>query len=176
MTLSDFATLSTAVSGIAVTASLIYLAMQTHQNSKHTRALLQQGQANRIVATLVAMSNADAVAAWIAGNGGTATPDGVKNVQFAQLCNALVADMQDFHNQYSDGLASGEQFGSVCVAYAEFLQQPGVRAYWKGWRQPRLKAAPRFIAWVDGLAKMNPAGGDEKTLVSEAVANRGQLT
>ena len=90
MTLSDFATLSTAVSGIAVTASLIYLAMQTYQNSKHTKALLQQGQADRIVATLMALSNPESAAAWIAGNGGTPTPDGVRELQFMLLCNALV--------------------------------------------------------------------------------------
>jgi hypothetical protein len=52
MTLNDFATLSTAISGIAVTVSLIYLAVQTRQNARHTKALLQQGQSDRVVSTL----------------------------------------------------------------------------------------------------------------------------
>jgi hypothetical protein len=30
MTLSDFATLTTAISGVAVTVSIVYLALQTH--------------------------------------------------------------------------------------------------------------------------------------------------
>src|SRR5258708_38171814 len=106
MTLSDFATFSTAMSGLAVTASLIYLALQTHQNSKHTKALLQQGQSNRVVTTLVAMANPNLADAWISGNGGTATTESVKSLQFAQLCNALVYDMMDFHNQHIDGLTS----------------------------------------------------------------------
>ena len=44
ITLIWFATFSTAISGLAVTASLIYLALQTHQNAKHTRALIHQGR------------------------------------------------------------------------------------------------------------------------------------
>ena len=44
MTLSDFATFSTAISGLAVTASLIYLALQTHQNAKHTKALILEAR------------------------------------------------------------------------------------------------------------------------------------
>ena len=47
MTLSDFATLSTAVSGIAVTVSLIYLIIQTRRNTRHTRPLIHQGATAR---------------------------------------------------------------------------------------------------------------------------------
>ncbi len=43
MTLLDFATFSTAISGIAVSVSLIYLIIQTRQNLRHTRALIHQG-------------------------------------------------------------------------------------------------------------------------------------
>jgi hypothetical protein len=158
MTLADFAALSTSISGIVVTLSLIYLAMQTYQNAKHTKALLQQGQADRVVSTLVAMAQPDIAAAWITGNGGTPTPEAVKGVQFAQLCNALVYDMSDFHNQHVDGLARGEQFRGACVGYSTLLQQPGMRAYWTAWKNTRLQAAPKFIAWVDGLAA-SPAEG-----------------
>jgi len=45
MTLSDLASIGSLVSGIAVLVSLVYLAQQTRQNSKHTRALIQQGRA-----------------------------------------------------------------------------------------------------------------------------------
>jgi hypothetical protein len=45
MNLSDLAAIGSLVSGIAVLVSLVYLAQQTRQNSKHTRALIQQGRA-----------------------------------------------------------------------------------------------------------------------------------
>lgn len=158
MTLSDFATLTTAISGIAVTASLVYLAIQTHQNSKHTRALLQQGQADRVVSTLVAFANPDLAEAWIAGNGGTPSP--IKGVQFAQICNAIVYDMSDFYNQSREGLAQGEQYEHACVGYSTLMQQPGMQAYWKAWREARAKVAPDFIAWVDGLASKVVTGSN----------------
>lgn len=164
MTLSDFTQLCTAVSGIAATISLIYLTIQTYQNAKHTKALLQQGQTNRVVTTLVAMASPDLAAAWLAGNGTEPTPKGIKDVQFAQLCNALVYDMADFYNQHSDGLAKGEQFRHACVGYQVLLQQPGMRAYWKAWRNERIEAAPEFIAFVDSLAD-RPADGMRKNWV-----------
>ena len=160
MTLADFATFSTAVSGLAVTGSLIYLAMQTYQNGKHTKALLQQGQSNRVVTSLLAMASPDLANVWITGNGGLPTPESTKSLQFAQLCNALVYDMMDFHNQYTDGLTSDEQFGGACVAYSTLLQQPGFRAFWTTWRDARTKEAPRFIAWVDGLAAKAAPGSN----------------
>src|SRR5471030_2997034 len=101
MTLSDFATFSTAISGLAVTASLFYLALQTHQNAKHTKALLQQAQAERVVTTLLTMASPDLANTWITGNGGTATPEAVQALQFAQLCNAFVYDMMAFYNQHA---------------------------------------------------------------------------
>jgi hypothetical protein len=152
MTLSDFATFTTAVSGIAVTVSIVYLALQTHQSSKHTRALLLQGQTDRVVTTLVAMADPAIAEAWIAGNGGEASPAAIKGVQFAQICNALVYDMSDFYNQNAEGLAKGEQYEHACVGYSILLRQPGMRAYWEAWRDARVDVAPDFIAWVDRLA------------------------
>jgi hypothetical protein len=63
MTLSDFATSSTAVSGLAVTASLIYPALRTHQNAKHTKALILQGRESRIVELQFAAADGDLVLA-----------------------------------------------------------------------------------------------------------------
>ena len=39
------------ISGIAVLASLVYLALQIRQNTKHSQALIQQGRAARIADT-----------------------------------------------------------------------------------------------------------------------------
>jgi hypothetical protein len=49
MTLSDISSIVGMISGLAVLASLIYLAQQNRQNVKHTRALIQQGRVERIV-------------------------------------------------------------------------------------------------------------------------------
>ncbi len=73
MSLSEVASIATAISGLAVTVSLIYLAIQTRQNVRHTTALIHQGTAARTTTILRGWMNADTVAAWIEGNGGTPT-------------------------------------------------------------------------------------------------------
>ncbi len=69
MTLSDFATFSTAISALAVTASLIYLAMQTHRNAKHTKALIAQGRVGNLLSMLANRSSESAVAAALEAEG-----------------------------------------------------------------------------------------------------------
>ena len=75
MVLSDIASIATAISGLAVTASLIYVGIQTKQNVRHTRALVHQGTAARTTNILLGFMNPEAVKAWIEGNGGTPTPE-----------------------------------------------------------------------------------------------------
>ena len=48
MTLTDLASLGSFVSAVAVVISLIYLALQVRQNTRHSQALIQQGRAARI--------------------------------------------------------------------------------------------------------------------------------
>jgi len=169
MTLSDFATFSTAISGLAVTASLVYLAMQTHQNAKHTKALIQQGQSDRILATVIALANSDLSAAWIVGNGGTPTPEAVKAQQFQCICNAWINDMLDFHNQHILGLLSDEQFDAACAEYSGALKQSGLHAYWTSWRAARLQKTPKFIHFVDELAARDTGTSTGRSKVVEPV-------
>ena len=82
MTLSDFATFSTAISGLAVTASLIYLALQTHQNAKHTRALINQGRVALIAELSLKRADADVAAALLTATTGKATPEAIMQTQF----------------------------------------------------------------------------------------------
>ncbi len=147
------------VGSIAVVVTLAYLAVQTRQNSHHTKALLQQGQSDRVATILTTMATPDLANVWISGNGGTPTPESVKDLQFAQLCDMLVYDMMDFHNTHIDGLTSDEQFGSACVGYSNLLQQPGMRAFWSTWKDARMQECPSFIAWGDSLVSLETASG-----------------
>jgi len=45
MSLSDLAAIGSLISGVAVLISLIYLSQQIRQNTKHSRAIIQQGRA-----------------------------------------------------------------------------------------------------------------------------------
>lgn len=151
MTLSDFATFSNAVSGIAVTASLIYLAIQTHQSTRNTRAAIQQGATARVTAITVGLMDADYCAAWIEGNGGTATHENVRKEQFRLLCETAINALEDHYLQHEDGLLSREQFGRNCEVFRGLLSLPGVRAFWEAQRAGTTRAAPHFTAFVDTL-------------------------
>jgi len=82
MTLSDLASIGSLVSGIAVLVSLAYLAQQTRQNSKHTRALIQQCRAIQLAdMPLRSAENASLVETRMRGDEGDKT---LNRVQFAQ--------------------------------------------------------------------------------------------
>ena len=80
-------------------------------------------------------------------------------MQFAMLCNMIIYDMMDFYHTHSDGLTSDEQFGSACVAYINYLQQPGMLAFWNTWKEARMQECPKFIAWGDSLASTDLTHG-----------------
>jgi hypothetical protein len=156
MTLSDFATLSTAISGLAVTASLLYLAIQTRQNVRHTRALIHQGASARTTSIILAQIDADHSAAWIEGNGAKATPDAVRKVQFFLMCGCSITALEDIFSQHNDGLMEEEVFARNCQLHSGLLTEPGYRAYWNAQRAEIAKVAPKFCAFVDGLCVGEP--------------------
>jgi len=141
------------VGSIAVVITVAYLAVQIRQSSRHTKALLQQGQVGRVANELLQMANSENAETWIKGNGGEATPESVQDLKFAQLCNLVIYDMMDFYNTHFDQLTSEEQFESACVGYSNLLRQPGFKSYWASWKASRLLACPNFIAWADALAE-----------------------
>src|SRR5476651_1047067 len=100
MSLSDFATFSTAVSGFAVTASLIYLALQTHQNATHTKDLIHQGRITALRDIFLARADADIAAASIVVTGGTPTPREVQQLQYSAICGATLFGWQDTYLQH----------------------------------------------------------------------------
>jgi hypothetical protein len=151
MTLSNFSTLITAISGIAVTVSLIYLIIQTRQNVRHTRALIQQGASARTIAIVLANQMPDASTAWLQGNGMETTPDAVRRAQFSLMCQTSVTALEDIFHQYKDGLMKEEVFARNCMMHRGLLSEPGYRAYWNAQRDDVRKIAPGFAGFIDSL-------------------------
>jgi hypothetical protein len=158
MTLADAAAFSTALSGFAVTGSIIYLAIQTHQSSKHTRALIQQGATARVTAITIGLMRGELSAAWIEGNGGDPTPAEIRRHQFVLHCVTAVNAMEDLFAQHRDGLHSKEHFERECETFRGLLAQPGFRAFWEEQRGAVGQVAPRFSAFVDSLANKEVTG------------------
>lgn len=129
MSLIDLASLGSFVSGIAVLISLIYLALQISQNAKHTRALIQQGRITGIIDQYLAMAATDLAAAYIVGNGGSATPEEIKRRQFFLECTTFQVRFDDTFTQHQEGLVNDDQFNRSCRHMVGVLREPGVRKF-----------------------------------------------
>lgn len=144
MTLADFASLSTAISGIAVTASLIYLALQVHQNTKHTRALLHQGRAARVVELHMAQANSDIVEATILAEGGEPSLEAIRALQFRQFCGAYTSSFEESFLQYRNGLLEEDVYQSLRKNVASNFGSAARRANWESRKTPGT-AFTRFV-------------------------------
>jgi hypothetical protein len=151
MTLSDIATFSTAISGVTVTVSLIYLIIQTRQNVRHTRALIQQGASARTTAIQLATLTPHSMAAWLEGNGQEPSPEAVRKAQFFQMCQTSITALEDIFTQHNDGLMPQEVFARNCALHSGLLLEPGYREYWNGYRPGLEEIAPKFAAFIDEL-------------------------
>jgi hypothetical protein len=154
LNLSDLANLSTFLSGIAVTASLIYLALQVHQNTKHTRALLRQGRASRAVTVTLAEAEAGMAAAIITANGGVATPERVQQQQCESFFYARLISFEDSFAQYDSGLMGKDGLELTRAMAFRFYGQPSNRELWIRTKTPGTK----FTAFVDDVLAKGATG------------------
>ena len=145
------ASVASIVSSAAVALSLIYLGLQAHQNAKHTRALIQAGRVDRLMAQVIGYSDADKCAAYLVGNGQAATAEAIQQRQFMLQCLGQVGVMLDVFTQHSEGLLNDEQFNGVCATYRVWLREPGFRQILENFRTAENAAQPKFSAFVVGL-------------------------
>jgi hypothetical protein len=151
VSLSEIASIASALSGLAAAVSLIYVGIQIRQSVRHTMAQIHQGTAARTTTILLGRMNADSVAAWIEGNGGTPTPELIRARQFHDQCGLVMIAMEDYFSQHELGLLSEEQFSRGVATFRNTLKEPGLRAYWLRQREIMAKAAPRYCAFIDSL-------------------------
>ena len=149
MTLSDLSSIVGVISGLAVLGSLVYLAQQTRQNAKHTRALIQQGRAEQIIAATTRMAeNVSLTALRMRGGEGDTTLDRVQLHQYFAMMGSVFFTWEDQFYQNRDGLLDGNRYaGSVKAIEIEF-QRPGVRLVYK---QMRPYFAHEFQSFLDGV-------------------------
>ena len=147
MTLADFATFSTAVSGLAVTASLIYLALQTHQNAKHTKALIHQGRASRSVELAITAANAELATVYVKASGQTATPELIQIRQLQLLHGAFALSFEESFSQYRNGLLEEDVFRTLRSNVGNHFNNAGCLAAWERSKVP----GTAFTAFVDEI-------------------------
>jgi hypothetical protein len=149
MTLADLASIATVISGIAVLGSLVYLSLQTRQNTKHTRASIQQGRAGWATGLLLPIaSNRQLAETYVRITNGFLTIDPSQIVQYCYWLFTTFYLWEDQFYQHREGMIDDNHHTGLMLTIKARFQSPETRATWK---MVRAQFAPDFRAFVDGL-------------------------
>ena len=132
MALSDLAALGNLVGGIAVLASLAYLALQVRQNTKHTRALIYTNRVTRVQDFNLRLCHASDVTldACLAGGRADSNMNEAQLLRYYSLCRAAFFDAQDTFRQHQEGLLSKDAYDGLIAIMKTRFSEPGMRASW----------------------------------------------
>ena len=152
MTLSDLASIGSLVSGVAVLVSLVYLAQQTRQNTRHTRALVQQANNQQLIDF-----NWDGAKdpvlneLLLRGDAGDPTLTPAQASAYLRLVLAYMCYAEDSYYQHREGLIDTERWAatSTWLQYGR-APHPGFRA---GWTMSRELFGREFATFVDDAVR-----------------------
>src|SRR5579864_47604 len=152
MSLSDLASLGNLVGGIAVMASLAYLALQVRQNTKHTRALIDTNRATRVQDFNLRMFHASdtTLDACLAGGRADSNMSEAQLLRFYSFCRASFFDAQDTFRQHQEGLLSKDAYDGLIAIMRTRFSEPGMRA---GWAVQRDTFSSEFRSLIDLLVQ-----------------------
>jgi hypothetical protein len=164
MSLSDFASIGTLVSGIAVVISLAYLALQIRQNTRHQRASMQQGRAARTVDLLLRTAEPDMARAILRGRMADPAVEAEELEQFLRATTAIFVSFEDGYVLRRSGMLDATTIaGDEAALKNHILPWPGYRIAWE-----MLKAGmqPDFRDYVDALARDTALASSSDRLVT----------
>ena len=148
MTLADLSSLGSFISGIAVMVSLVYLALQVRQNTKHSQALIQQGRAARIADTALR------IAELRADDGLNSCFDGVPDAsakdvsRFLNVARAVFISAEDSFLQAEEGLLGFTAFESFKASLRAGMGSSGLAT---AWIMTRDMHEQKFRAFMDDI-------------------------
>jgi hypothetical protein len=146
MSLSDLASLGSFVSGFAVLASLIYLALQVRQTKRNQQIAIRHSRATRVVELHLALADAAVADAWLHGSGSPQEISRTELSQYNNLCRALFFHFEDSFYQREEGLLNDDAFETVVAGARLSARSPGFRA---AWNIARPNFGGRFLAFMD---------------------------
>jgi hypothetical protein len=177
VTLSDLASIGSVASAVAVIVSLLYVAQQTRQNTRHTRALIQQGRAVQSTENPLRWAENETLAdLYIRGNAGDRSLTRVEVMRYSMLIVSVFWYFEDQFHQHRDGLVADDRFEGSLATLAINLRWPGFRACW---RQNRYLYGAAFRTFMDDIlaravleAPPDPAAAWNAALDAERAAGR----
>ena len=148
MSLSDLASIGSFVSGLAVLASLLYLALQVRQADRNQRAVIQQGRIARSSDQLMRLCDPALTSAWVKGIHGRADISEEEFLRFLLINTAVLRSTEDVIFQHRLGLLDSASLENQLGPARGILSTPGGKAFWRV-----LKSGydPEFVERVDRI-------------------------
>jgi hypothetical protein len=177
MTLSDLASIGSLVSGMAVLVSLIYMNLQTRQNTKHTMALIQQGRTEGITDWLNALaSDPSLLECYLRGTAADPSMNDLEAARYVVLSTARFYSYEDQFYQHQEGLLGEARFAGLLEAAKGSLRSPGSRTSWTLMRATFGTGFRKFMDDIMREARPEPAANLGTLFRSAAADELSKMT
>jgi hypothetical protein len=146
MSLSDFASLGSFASGVAVLISLIYLSAQVRQATKHQQAQMLESRTTRVFDWQVRLAEPGLAPVWRKLQIGAHDLTEVEVTQLASILRANFTHAEAAYLQHEQGLMGEGAFESMRKNWVAAFSWPAARVLFT-----RFRGAfdPAFAAWMD---------------------------
>lgn len=149
MTLEDLANIGELLGGIAVVASLIYLAIQIRQNTSSVRSATLAANTDIWTSMLTQVASPQFNEAYLLGSSGKPDLKPHQFLQFYLINRSLFVAFENQFYQYSHGTLDAEIYLGYERSFKnQILSFPGFRVYWE---LTRHEFTPEFTARLEKL-------------------------
>lgn len=132
MSLVEWASIGQIAGSLAVIASLIFVGLQLHQNTKATRATALQMNADYWLNYFALLADKQFSDVYSKGALGRVELEAGQFSQFFFLCRATFMGCENQHHQYLSGLLDEKAYrGYEATIREQIASFPGVRAMWQ---------------------------------------------
>ena len=147
MTIQDWGSLGELISGIAVVASLLYVAVQLKQNTNITRASARQSIAARASEFQLAVAQNDEILAVVTKLFQHEELSSQEEVRLHFFLGCLFRAAEEAFLQHREGFLEDEYWNKRGNLVLNYLRYPGIFEAWR----PRLRSTYHsdFVEWVE---------------------------
>ena len=154
MTLSELANIGEFLGGMAVIASLVYLAIQIRQNTKTVRGTTLQQNTDFWGDLFLQLADPGLTQVFAVGMPGRSDITPSIYLQFHFIARAMFLGMENQYFQFRNGILDSESYlGYEKVIRFQLLAYRGFRIHWE---QNRFAYSPAFVSHIDALIETTP--------------------
>jgi hypothetical protein len=148
MAFSDFASVGSFVSSVAVVFMLGLLLVQTRQSNRNQRTFMQQGRAARSVDLVMRLTESRQSDLVVRGESGDLSLTAAEVQSYFRLCGAFYLHYEDSFLQFQAGTLDRASWTNDLATLSRFASNTGTRV---AWTFIRGFSGGDYRAFVDGL-------------------------